>query len=333
MGRTLYLMSSGTLKRKDNTLFIDREGEKPRYLPVEQTDEIIVLGEMDLNKSLLEFLTQKQIILHFFNYYGYYVGTYYPREHMNSGAVILAQAACYMDGAKRHALASSLIVGAIENMTKVVEYYQRRASLDVADILGDLERFQSLAPETADIPGLMGIEGNARNRYYQFFDRLVHDEAFKMLERSRRPPSNRMNALISFLNSMCYILALSQIYRTHLDPRIGFLHETNFRRFSLNLDLAEIFKPILVDRVIFSLVNKREIQAKHFEKETGGGIYLNDKGREIVVRKWEERVNETIEHPKLKRKVSYRGLVRMEAYKLQKHILGDEPYVPFVSRW
>ena len=333
MGRTLYLMSTGTLKRKDNTLFIDREGEKPRYLPIEQTDEILVLGEMDLNKSLLEFLTQKQIILHFFNYFGYYVGTYYPREHMNSGAVILAQAVHYMDEEKRHALASSLIIGAIENMTKVVEYYQRRASLDVADILADLERFRSLAPETADIPGLMGIEGNARNRYYQIFDRLVQDEAFKMLERSRRPPSNRMNALISFLNSMCYVLALSQIYRTHLDPRIGFLHETNFRRFSLNLDLAEIFKPILVDRLIFSLVNKREIQEKHFEKETGGGIYLNDKGREIVVRRWEERVNETIEHPRLKRKVSYRGLVRMEAYKLQKHILGDEPYAPFVSRW
>ena len=99
------------------------------------------------------------------------------------------------------------------------------------------------------------------------------------------------------------------------------------------MDLAEIFKLILVAHLIFRLVNKREIQEKHFEKETGGGIYLNDKGREIVVRKWEERVNETIEHPKLKRKVSYRGLVRMEAYKIQKHILGDEAYVPFVSRW
>ena len=333
MGKTLYLLSSGTLKRKDNTLFIDREGEKPRYLPVEQTDEIIVLGEMDLNKSLLEFLTQNKIILHFFNYYGYYAGTYYPREHMNSGAVLLAQAAHCLDGEKRHKLASTLIVGAIENMRKVVGYYQRRASLDVADILEDLERFKDLAPETADIPALMGIEGNARSRYYQFFDRLVQNDAFKMGERTRRPPTNRMNALISFLNSMCYILALSQIYRTHLDPRIGFLHETNFRRFSLNLDLAEIFKPVLVDRLIFTLVNKQMIQEKHFEKQTGGGILLNDKGREIVVRAWEERVNETIEHPRLKRSVSYRGLVRMEAYKIEKHIFGDAVYEPFVSRW
>lgn len=333
MGKTLYLLSSGTLKRKDNTLFIDREGERPRYLPVEQTDEIIVLGEIDLNKSLLEFLTQNKIILHFFNYHGYYAGTYYPREHLNSGAVLLAQAARCMDGEKRHRLASALIVGAIENMRKVVGYYQRRASLEAADILEDLERFEELAPGTADIPALMGIEGNARSRYYQFFDRLVQNEAFKMEERTRRPPTNRMNALISFLNQMCYLLALSQIYRTHLDPRIGFLHETNFRRFSLNLDLAEIFKPVLVDRLIFALVNKRMIQEKHFEKQTGGGILLNDKGREIVVRAWEERVNETIEHPRLKRSVSYRGLVRMEAHKLEKHILGDAVYEPFVSRW
>ena len=252
---------------------------------------------------------------------------------MWSTAVILAQAAHYTDEARRHKLASTLIVGAIENMRKVVAYYQRRASLDVEDVLSDLERFEAMAPQSGSVPALMGIEGNARNRYYQFFDRLVQDEAFKMVERTRRPPSNRMNALISFLNSMCYILALSQIYRTHLDPRIGFLHETNFRRFSLNLDLAEIFKPILVDRLIFSLVNKREIQEKHFEKETGGGICLNDHGRGVVLRAWETRVNETIEHPLLKRNVSYRGLMRMEAYKIQKHILDDTPYDPFVSRW
>lgn len=334
MGKTLYLMSSGTLKRKDNTLFIDREGDKPRFLPVERTDEIMVFGEVDLNKSLLEFLTQNHIILHFFNYHGYYTGTYYPREHLNSGAVLLAQAEHYLDGKKRHKLASTLIVGAIQNMRKVIGYYQkRRDSLEAGDILDDLERFESLAPVTEDIPSLMGIEGNARNCYYKFFDRLVQNDAFKMEERTRRPPTNRMNALISFLNSMCYILALSQIYRTHLDPRIGFLHETNFRRFSLNLDLAEIFKPVLVDRLIFTLVNKQMIQEKHFEKQTGGGIYLNDKGREIVVRAWEERISETIEHPKLKRNVSYRGLVRMEAYKIEKHILGDGEYEPFISRW
>lgn len=333
MGKTLYLMSDGELKKKDNTLYIVREERKPRYLPVETLDEIMVFGEVDFNKSLLEFISQKQIMLHFYNHYGYYVGTYYPREHMNSGAVILAQAKHYMDLNKRLEIASLFVTGAIDNMKKVMEYYKRRSGTDIDDIIAKLENYSEAALQCTEIAELMGIEGNSRTKYYEFFDRLIQDEDFKIVSRSRRPPSNKMNALISFLNSMCYILALSQIYRTHLDPRIGFLHETNFRRFSLNLDVAEIFKPILVDRLIFSLINKREIQAKHFEKKSGGGIYLNDKGREVVLRAWENRINETIEHPMLKRKVSYRGLVRMEVYKIQKHILESIKYVPFCSRW
>jgi CRISPR-associated protein Cas1 len=333
MGKTLYLMSSGELKRRGNTLCIERESERPKFLPVESTDEIMAFGDINFNKSLLEFLTQQKVIIHFFNYYGYYSGTFYPREHMNSGAVILAQAAHCLDDKKRQAVAVAFVRGAMENMKRVIEYYKRRASLEVDDILSDIDAFGEAAAGSADISSLMGVEGNARNRYYQFFDRLNTDPAFQIVTRARRPPSNRMNALISFLNSMCYILVLSQIYRTYLDPRIGFLHETNFRSFSLNLDIAEIFKPIIVDRTIFSLVNKKEIQEKHFEKHSGGGITLNEQGREIVLRKWEERVRETIEHPRLGRKVSYRGLVRMEVYKLQKHILEGEPYVPYVSRW
>lgn len=333
MGKTLYLLSNGELKRKDNTLFIARENENPKFLPVETLDEINIFGEVDFNKSLLEFISQKEVILHFYNHYGYYVGTFYPREHLNSGAVILAQAAYYMDAAKRIEIASSFVIGAIDNMKRVMEYYQRRAMVEISDIVEALDVYSERAPQSKDVAELMGIEGNSREKYYEFFDRVVKDDAFKMVNRTRRPPSNRMNALISFLNTMCYTLVLSQIYRTHLDPRIGFLHETNFRRFSLNLDVAEIFKPILVDRLIFSLINKREIQEKHFEKQSGGGIYLSESGREIVLRAWEGRLNETIEHPALGRKVSYHGLVRMEIYKLQKHMMENIKYVPYTSRW
>ena len=331
MGKTLYLMSSGELGRKDNTVYVAGENGK-KYIPVETTDEILIFGEVSLNKKFLEFASQMQLILHFFNHYGYYSGTYYPREHLNSGAVILAQAKSYLDQAERLKIARLFVSGAISNMEKVVSYYSRRGLENLEKTSTGLAVFRDQLDSYDDISALMGIEGNARDLYYSVFDEVVDDEDFYMGKRTRRPPTNFMNALISFLNTMCYILALSQIYRTHLDPRIGFLHETNFRRFSLNLDLAEIFKPILVDRVIFSLVNKKEIQKKHFSKK-GDGIFLNERGREIVLRAWEERIQGTIDHPRLKRKVSYRGLVRMDAYKLEKHIIGDSPYEPFVSRW
>lgn len=331
MGRTLYMLTSGELSRKDNTIVVEGELGK-KYLPVETTDEILIFGDVSLNKRFLEFSAKCEIILHFFNHYGGYVGTFYPREHLNAGAVILAQARHCIESELRQALAVRFIDGAIVNMQKVITYYDRRKDQDFQDILDDLERYRALVANTQEISELMGIEGNARECYYRFFDRVAEEKAFVMGKRTRRPPDNRMNALISFLNSMCYVAVLSQIYRTHLDPRIGFLHETNFRRFSLNLDIAEIFKPVLVDRLILTLVNKKMIQAKHFS-EKGEGMFLSDSGREIVLKAWEERLQGTIEHRELGRNVSYRGLLRLETYKIEKHILGESAYAPFVTRW
>jgi CRISP-associated protein Cas1 len=129
-----------------------------------------------------------------------------------------------------------------------------------------------------------------------------------------------------------YVTVLSEIHRTHLDPRIGFLHTTNQRRYTLNLDVAEIFKPIIVDRVIFALVNRGALKAKDFRDGTEG-VFLTEKGRKTFLEAYESRLKETIQHPRLGRAVSYRRLIRLELYKLEKHLLGDELYDPYVSRW
>ncbi|HEC92057.1 MAG TPA: CRISPR-associated endonuclease Cas1, partial [Candidatus Atribacteria bacterium] len=115
-------MSNGELKRQQNTLYF--EGEKGRkYLPVENVGEFLIFGEVTINKKLLEFLSQQEILLHFFNYYGYYVGTYYPREHYNSGYMILKQAEFYLDNEKRILLAQKFVDGAVSNMLRVLKYY------------------------------------------------------------------------------------------------------------------------------------------------------------------------------------------------------------------
>jgi CRISPR-associated protein Cas1 len=129
-----------------------------------------------------------------------------------------------------------------------------------------------------------------------------------------------------------YTIALSEIYKTHLDPRIGFLHATNFRRFSLNLDIAEIFKPIIVDRLIFKLVNKNIIKSQHFEKRLNG-IVLNEKGRELFIREMDERLKTTVKHKSLGRNVSYRTLIQLELYKIEKHLMSEGEYEPYVSGW
>ncbi|HHW61917.1 MAG TPA: type I-B CRISPR-associated endonuclease Cas1 [Syntrophomonadaceae bacterium] len=330
MKKTIYVFNDGEFKRKDNTLYFETETKKS-YIPVEDVKEIIVFGEVTLNKRFLEFITRKEIIIHFLNNYGYYIGSYYPREHLNSGYMILKQAEHYMDQEKRLILAKAFVHGAADNIQEVLRYYVNRGK----DINTELESIYTLSEQIDDcnnVEELMAIEGNIRDYYYQCFNSIINKEDFHFEERNRRPPRDRINALISFGNTLAYTAVLSEIYKTHLDPRIGYLHTTNFRRFTLNLDVAEIFKPILVDRMIFSLLARNMLRATHFEKKTNG-ILLNDKGRKVFVEEWENRLRTTIKHRELGRDVSYRRLIRMDLYKLEKHLLGEHTFEPFVSRW
>jgi CRISPR-associated protein Cas1 len=345
MKRTLYLLSSGRLRRKQNTLVLetpDPSGEasagngetvQRKYFPIEQVQEIHAFGELDLNKRLLEFLSQSEILVHFYNRRGYYVGSFYPREHYNSGYLTLKQAEHYLDESRRLDLARRFVEGALVNLLKVLQYYQNRGlESELLPISQGVERQRERLEGLGDVEQLMQAEGQAREAYYRAFDVIFGDEAFAFEGRSRRPPRNRLNALISFGNTLLYTAVLSEIYKTHLDPRIGFLHTTNFRRFTLNLDVAEVFKPLLVDRLMLSLVQRGQIRPKHFE-EALGGLYLTEAGRRVFLEAWEKRLQTTFYHRRLRRNVSYRRLIRLELYKLEKHLLGEREYRPFRSRW
>ena len=212
-------------------------------------------------------------------------------------------------------------------------YYRNRGLReDLGPVSEAIEGHMARLGELVSVEQLMQAEGQAREAYYQVFDLILQNEDFAFEGRSRRPPTNRLNALISFGNSLLYTATLSEIYKTHLDPRIGFLHATNFRRFSLNLDIAEIFKPILVDRLVLTLIQKGQIKVGDFERQLGG-LYLKERGRRKFLEEWEKRLLTTIHHRGLKRNVSYRTLIRLELYKLEKHLIGEREYEPFRSRW
>lgn len=333
MKRSLYLMSSGQLRRKQNTLKLELKDGGHKYFPIEQIREIHAFGELSLNTKLLEFFSQNEVLVHVYNHYGYYMGTYYPREHYNSGYMILKQAEHYLESEKRLSLARRFVEGAMANLLQVLRYYRRRGLEEELKPLAEtVERQRERLPELSTVEKLMQAEGQAREAYYRAFDAILQNEAFAFEERSRRPPRNRLNALLSFGNSLLYTTVLSEIYKTHLDPRIGFLHATNFRRFTLNLDVAEVFKPLLVDRLIIGLIKKQQIQKKHFE-EALGGLYLTEEGRRIFIEAWEARLQTTLYHRHLRRNVSYRRLIRLELYKLEKHLLGEREYTPFRTRW
>lgn len=333
MKKTLYIFQNGELRRKDNSLYFETE-ERKRYIPVENTNDIYIFGEVDVSKKFLEFAAQKEIIVHYFNHHGYYVGSFYPREHLNAGHVILKQAEHYIDSNKRLDLAQRFVEGAIQQMTRVIKYYRTR--LSEADVLARalevIEQETERMRQAQSVEQLMAAEGHIREMYYSTFDVIIRHPDFVFEKRTKRPPHNRLNALISFGNSIVYTMCLIEIYKTYLDPRIGFLHSTNFRRFSLNLDVAEIFKPIIVDRLIFALVNKKMLSAKHFEKMTDG-ILLNEEGRKLFVSELEKKMQTTVQHRHLGKSVSYRRLIRLELYKIQKHLLGEKTYEPYAAKW
>jgi CRISPR-associated protein Cas1 len=200
------------------------------------------------------------------------------------------------------------VEGASANMVRNLKYYAGRGR-DLRAFIESIEQYQAGMPGVKDVPALMGLEGNCRQTYYAAFDLILNE--FEMNGRSKQPPGNEINALVSFGNMVCYTQALDAIYHTQLNPTISFLHEPGARRYSLALDVAEIFKPILVDRTIFTLVNKREIQAKHFDNALNG-CFLNPAGKQVFLRALEARLQETIQHRTLNKKVSYKYLLRLE---------------------
>ena len=338
MKQTFYLFNPGILERKDNTLKFtaiteDGNGEetlgKPKFLPVEQVDDIYVFGSLKANSALFNFLGQKDIAVHFFDYYENYTGSFMPRDSVLSGKLLLAQTAAYQNKKKRLEIARKFIEGAAFNMVKNLKYYDNRGK-DLESYVQKINELALQIDSTEDIKELMGTEGMIRQTYYSAFDLIIND--FVMELRTKQPPQNEVNALISFGNMMCYTETLRAIHQTQLNPTISYLHSPGERRYSLSLDISEIFKPIIVDKVIFKVLNKKMIQPQHFDRKLNSCL-LNQSGKKIFVQAMEERYKETIRHKSLGRNVSYKHLIKLECYKLVKHLLGIEEYKPFKMYW
>lgn len=335
MKKRYYLFNPGRVSRRDNTLKIipvDKEGNegKAKYLPIEGVKSLYIFGSIDANSALFNFLGKAQIPVHFFDYYKHYTGSFMPKDYLLAGKMQIEQTRTYLNNTRRMHLATQLVEGAAYNMIKNVQYYQRRKGrLEV--IIDRLKELVGTVDSAQEVQELMGIEGNTRMTYYSAFEQII--ENFDFEQRVRNPPSNEVNALISFGNMMCYTLALDQIYHTQLNPTVSFLHEPGYRRYSLALDIAEIFKPMLVDRTIFRITNRREIKKEDFERGSMGCL-LKEKGRKTFIRAFEERLNQTIQHRSLNKKVSYKHLVRLECYKIAKYCLGiEKEYQPFKIWW
>lgn len=330
MKQSYYLYKSGRIQRKDNTLEIVYKDNTKKSIPIERVDNIYVMTEFDFNTTLLNFLGKYGISVHFFNYYGFYTGTYYPKEALVSGKLLVKQVEAYTNQEKRLEIAKAFIEAASYNIYRNLTYYNNRGK-DVQDFMKEIDFLRKQINLCKDVQELMGIEGNIRKVYYDTWNIIINqDIGFE--KRVKNPPDNAINSLISYVNTIIYTRVLSEIYKTQLNPTISYLHEPSERRFSLCLDIAEIFKPIIADRLIFSMLNKKQITEKDFEKNLNF-LYIKDKARKEITKQIDNRLQTTIMHKTIKREVSYEYLIRLEIYKLIKYLTEDILYEGFKMWW
>lgn len=324
MSSVKYLMSAGELKRMDNSVcFVRFDGHKV-YLAVNDLREIFCMSELKLNTDVLNFLGKHQIMVHMFDYYQNYCGSFYPKEKFLSGRMLLSQLHAYEEN--RLVIAKKIVLGISCNITYVLQHYYKHGVSHVKDCLHWLKTTMPFDLEKANtISNIMSVEGEMWNRFYAEFAYILPKE-FCFSKRVRRPPDNPMNALVSFGNSLLYAKSVNVLYETHLDQRVSFLHELADGRFSLSLDMSEIFKPVIVFRTIFDLVNRKQLQVeKHFLQEVNFCL-LNEDGKKIFIQAFEKRLDDVFYHTKLKRKVSYRYAMKLDCYKLIKFILEGKDF-------
>lgn len=330
MGKSFYIYNNGRLERKDNTLRFITEDGKIKDIPIAQAEDLYVMNQTDFNVAMLQLLSQYQICVHFFGWYDNYIGSFYPKESILSGRMLTKQVEHYLDENKRLVIAKAFIEAAAANIYRNLRYYNSRGK-NLEEQMKKIKIMKNDIKYTHNIKELMGVEGNIRQTYYSAWNTII-DQDLDFSKRVMHPTDNEINSLISFVNALIYSKLLNEIYKTQLNPTISYLHVPGVRRFSLCLDISEVFKPILADRLIFSLLNRKMITEKSFDDDLNG-LHLKKEASRLITQELDKVLDKTIRHKDLDRDVSYRYLMRLECYKLMKHLNGEKEYQGFEIWW
>jgi CRISPR-associated protein Cas1 len=311
------ILNDGVLKVEEKTFRFDSAQGLKRF-PAEDVRSINFYSGGEITTGALKLASERGIPINFFGYYGNYLGTYWPGEKLLSGDLTVEQVKLYLDGERRLEASLLLMKGVLDNMKSFLGKYGNDLS------------WAQIDEKVRNVEELMLEEARVRKRYYEELDRILPEE-FSIVERTRRPPLNMGNALISFGNSRLYAEIVTESHYTSLNPTISFYHSPSERRFSLPLDISEVFKIPYVDRFIVKVVKQEIIKpTSQFFSEEGEGILLSDFGRKTFLKEWEKWMNFEHYHQRLKRVVSHREMIRLELYKFIKHIYGIEKYSPYV---
>ncbi len=319
---TLFISRDAQLRQHENTLQV-KMGELKRSLPIEKLSHVVLLSESRLNSRLLGLCGKHGVRLSVFDYYGYFKGAFEPPDKNPAGKVKLKQAELLLDDARRMTVAREVVRGAAHNMLANLRYYQYRGNAAMKQPVVDMNKLVTKIANAKDTNQLMGIEGQLHQYYYAAWPKIHADLAFG--KRVRRPPDNPVNCLLSFLNQLVYTVVRHEISKTHLEETFSVLHAPGYGRASLSLDLAEPFKPVMTDMLIFRMVQRRMVDENWFEQHDNVCL-LSEVGRRNVAEQFSLRLEEQFQGR------SFRNWIYREALGLEREILGVTEYAAFRRR-
>lgn len=334
---TLYLTQENFyLTRERDNIVIKQEGQIIQRFPYRIIDGIVCFSYLGASPSLIQLCTEHQINLSFHTPQGKFCGRFVGST--NGNVLLRREHYRLADNDKSLDYAKRFVLAKVSNTRKYLLRFKRdhRDRIDVqlfeevnTELTWALEKIQVATSKDE----LLGIEGQAANQYFKLFNEMVltDKDTFYFAGRTRRPPLDCVNALLSFGYSMLTYECQSALEAVGLDSYVGFFHTDRPGRASLALDLVEEFRSYIVDRFVFSLINRGQLTSKHFEIKENGSVLLTDKGRSVFLEAWQKRKHTEVEHPFTKEKVKMMLLPYVQAQLLAKAIRGDlESYPPFL---
>lgn len=323
-----HIVNDGILTKKDFSILFENE-ENKHFLPVETMDSLSVYSSVSFSSNFFKFVSSENLVINIIDRSGEQLGSFIPNKKKGDYKVEIAQIKLLTDEKRHLKIARKLQNANIFNLRAVLRYYERRGhSQEIREAIDYITEILEKVKAESTIDNILMYEAQARQKYYMCFNQIINNDAFRFVKRTRRPPQDPLNAMISFGNTLLYTRLANEIYRTSLDIRFGILHNSATRAESLNLDLADLFKPVLVDRTIFTLVNRKMLDVTaDFRSMDRGGIYLSENGKRIFLKELERKLLQTVKIGSETK--TYEQLLRNEVRNLSAYFRNGRDYKPY----
>lgn len=330
----LYVLEDGAILRKDGDQIVV-VGAKAGVLlkmALEQVEEIVVIGNATVTAPLVAELLARGIGVAYFSRAGQFLGRLTPETSKNV-PLRWAQFQAAANPQKTLGIAKSLVKGKLLNQRTLLMRAAREGVPDLAGAVADMKLLVERVDRAQSLDELRGIEGAGSARYFREWPKLIRQVGFRFPGRVRRPPTDPVNAMLSFGYTLLANMVFASCHVVGFDPYVGFLHMDRYGRPALVLDLMEELRPVLVDSLVLALINRGQVDPADFETTLGGGCRMNRTALRTFLKAWEDRRHTLVRHPLLNQEVPYFRVPELQARILAKVLLGEaEEYVPFLTR-